>query len=89
MINFSNDVGLIFQLVDDLLDGISSFEKMGKKVQKDQINKKNTGFTILGVEGLKNEISLISDKIDSYIKENNLTGTYLDYIVKFVYKRSY
>ena len=89
LINFSNDVGLIFQLVDDLLDGISSFEKMGKKVQKDQINKKNTGFTILGFEGLKNEISLISDRIDSYIKENNLTGTYLDYIVKFVYKRSY
>ena len=89
LINFSNDVGLIFQLVDDLLDGISSFEKMGKKVQKDQINKKNTGFTILGVEGLKNEISLISDKIERYIKENNLTGTYLDYIVKFVYKRSY
>ena len=53
MVNFSNDVGLIFQLVDDLLDGISSFEKMGKKVQKDQINKKNTGFTILGVDGLK------------------------------------
>ena len=89
LVNFSNDVGLIFQLVDDLLDGISSFEKMGKKVQKDQINKKNTGFTILGVEGLKKEISLISDKIDSYIKENNLTGTYLDYIVKFVYQRSY
>ena len=37
----------------DLLDGISSFEKMGKKVQKDKINKKNTGFTLLGVEGLK------------------------------------
>ena len=63
--------------------------KKWKKVQKDQINKKNTGFTILGVEGLKKEISLISDKIESYIKENNLTGTYLDYIVKFVYKRSY
>jgi geranylgeranyl pyrophosphate synthase len=89
LVDFSNDVGLIFQLVDDLLDGISSFEKMGKKVQKDQINKKNTGFTILGVEGLKKEISLISDKIDNYIKENNLTGTYLDYIVKFVYQRSY
>ena len=40
-------------------------------------------------EGLKKEISLISDKIDYYIKENNLTGTYLDYIVKFVYQRSY
>ena len=89
LVNFSNDVGLIFQLVDDLLDGISSFEKMGKKVQKDQINKKNTGFTILGVEGLKKEISLISDNIVNYIKENNLTGTYLDYIVNFVYQRSY
>ena len=55
---------------------------MGKKVQKDQINKKNTGFTILGVDGLKKEISLISAKIDRYIKRNNLTGTYLDYIVK-------
>ena len=89
LIDFSNDVGLIFQLVDDLLDGISSFEKMGKKVQKDQINNKNTGYTLLGVEGLKKEISLISDKIDKYIKEKNLSGTYLDYIVKFVYQRSY
>lgn len=89
LINFSNDVGLIFQLVDDLLDGISSFEKMGKKVQKDQINNKNTGFTILGVEGLKKEISRISVKIEDYIKKNNLTGSYLDYIVKFVYQRSY
>ena len=39
--------------------------KKWEKSSKDQINKKNTGFTILGVEGLKNEISLISDKIES------------------------
>ena len=50
--------------------------KNGEKSSKRSINKKNTGFTILGVDGLKKEISLISAKIDRYIKRNNLTGTY-------------
>ena len=60
-------------------------KKWKKSSKRSKLIRKILDFTILGVEGLK-KISLISDNIESYIKENNLTGTYLDYIVSLFIK---
>lgn len=50
---FGKEIGLAFQIVDDLLDVISIQEKRGGHVASDSANKKTTYVTLLGVDGSK------------------------------------
>ncbi len=47
---YGNAVGLLFQIVDDILDEQSTFEEMGKQQGQDQKMGKSTYATILGRE---------------------------------------
>lgn len=47
------DIGLAFQIIDDVLDVTKSFEKHGKTVSTDQTLNKTTYVTLLGVDGAK------------------------------------
>lgn len=48
---FGQELGLCFQIVDDILDATSTEEAMGKPVGSDAENGKNTYVSLLGVEG--------------------------------------
>lgn len=48
--SFGNDLGLAFQIVDDILDITASEQKHGKKIASDAINQKTTYATLLGIE---------------------------------------
>jgi geranylgeranyl diphosphate synthase type II len=47
---YGQDLGLAFQVIDDVLDATSTKEIMGKSVRADQRNKKSTYTKVLGVE---------------------------------------
>jgi geranylgeranyl diphosphate synthase, type II len=47
---YGEDLGLAFQIIDDVLDATSTKEVMGKSVRADQKNKKSTYTSVLGVE---------------------------------------
>jgi geranylgeranyl diphosphate synthase, type II len=47
---YGQDLGLAFQVVDDILDATSTKEVMGKSVRADQKNKKSTFPTVLGLD---------------------------------------
>ncbi len=47
--SFSHDIGLAFQIVDDILDLTASEKKHGKVVASDVINGKTTYATLLGI----------------------------------------
>ena len=49
------DMGVVFQITDDLLDVTSTAEKTGKAVGKDADMGKQTLVTLLGVEGARAE----------------------------------
>lgn len=51
---FGQNVGLAFQIVDDILDVTASEAKHGKSVGSDQINAKTTYATLLGIEECRN-----------------------------------
>jgi len=55
MRNYAHDMGLVFQITDDLLDVTSTAEKTGKAVGKDQHQGKATLVSIYGVEGARAE----------------------------------
>lgn len=50
---YGQDLGLAFQVIDDILDATSTKEIMGKSVRADQKNQKSTFPTALGLEKSK------------------------------------
>jgi len=73
--NFGDKLGLAFQIVDDILDITSTFEKLGKPINSDTEKNKSTFPKILGVEQSKKyaedlyqsalkELSKFSEKFD-------------------------
>ncbi len=50
---YGHNLGLAFQIVDDILDATATAETLGKPVGSDKENHKNTFLTLLGLEGAK------------------------------------
>lgn len=74
MEDFGQNFGLAFQIYDDILDEISTFEELGKTVGKDKDSGKLTYVTLHGLDNAKTKLrELISechkivDKYDSAI----------------------
>jgi farnesyl diphosphate synthase len=57
---YACDMGLVFQITDDLLDVTSTAEKTGKAVGKDQEHGKATLVSLFGIEGAKAEAAKIA-----------------------------
>ncbi len=58
----AKDVGMAFQIQDDILDVISTTEKLGKPVLSDEKNQKTTYVTIMGIEEAGKEVEKLSKK---------------------------
>lgn len=63
--NFAKKFGLAFQIYDDIMDEISSFEELGKSIGKDKASGKLTYVSLYGIEQAKNKFyNLIDDCYD-------------------------
>ncbi|MEI9930046.1 MAG: polyprenyl synthetase family protein [Rhizomicrobium sp.] len=73
--DYAHDMGLVFQITDDLLDVTSTAEKTGKAVGKDQDQGKATLVSIYGVEGARAEAEKLArraaDTLSNYGREAN------------------
>ena len=79
------DIGLLFQVADDLIDHKGSFSIAGKKTGKDKIMGKATLISLLGYKNTikygNDLINKINNKIKNYgPRSNNLSNT-LNYIL--------
>jgi len=68
--NYANNIGLTFQITDDLLDIEGEKEIVGKNVSKDASLGKATYITCLGIEEAKE-------------KARNLTAEAINYLAPF------
>ena len=55
---YAREIGLAFQVRDDLLDHISTTEELGKPVGSDEENNKTTYYTLLGQSGCEELIAV-------------------------------
>ena len=82
--DIGKDLGLTFQIRDDILDAESTMQDIGKDVNIDAKNEKPTYVSILGVEEAKRRFSLqlmdLKARVSSLEKQNLQTNYLLNYI---------
>ena len=68
--NFAKKFGLAFQIYDDIMDEISTFEELGKTIGKDKNSGKLTYVSLYGLERAKDKFELLIndcyDIVDKY-----------------------
>ena len=87
---FSANIGLAFQIKDDVLDVISSSKKLGKTALSDKKNNKSTYVNIVGVDNsIKRYNLLIEDAIIALdkISFDSESYNYLKDLAEYIIKR--
>ncbi|HZJ78846.1 MAG TPA: farnesyl diphosphate synthase [Clostridia bacterium] len=65
---YSSNIGLAFQIIDDILDVISDEETLGKPTGSDEENSKYTYVSFLGLDGAKSMAEELTDKAKSALQ---------------------
>ena len=71
--NFAKYFGLAFQIYDDIMDEISSFQEMGKTAGKDKNSQKLTYVSLYGLEKSKNKFKEYIERCYDIIKKYDTT----------------
>ncbi|MDD3267175.1 MAG: polyprenyl synthetase family protein [Burkholderiales bacterium] len=87
MDDISQKIGLLFQVVDDIIDATEDSHTLGKTANKDAEQNKSTYVTLLGLEEAKKSALNLHKNIIEIIKlENN--SEYLQYLTDQIYYRN-
>ena len=86
---FGRNLGLAFQVIDDILDVTQSTEQLGKTAGKDAAAEKATFPAIVGLEASKKEAQRLTDKALAALKPFAHQARCLDEIAHYLLDRDY
>jgi farnesyl diphosphate synthase len=86
---YARDVGLAFQIADDLLDAEGEEEKTGKRVGKDGARGKETFVSLLGAERARQQAELLANQAVQYLGSYGPEADLLRAIARFAVERDH
>jgi len=84
---YADRVGLAFQIADDVLDEVSTPEKLGKRTQKDADAGKATFIDLLGLDGARTRASELVDEACAALERFDGRGRTLKDAARFIVER--
>ena len=87
MTTFGRNIGLAFQIQDDILDIYGEEEKIGKPVGSDVNNQKSTYPSLIGLENCQRELKLLIDEAKQVLKQAGIKDQVLAGIADYIVSR--
>jgi farnesyl diphosphate synthase len=84
---YARDIGLAFQISDDLLDVEGDEEKAGKKLRKDESAGKETFVSLLGVDRARGQARMLVDQAIDHLRTYGQEADLLRSIARYVLER--
>ena len=84
---YAHDLGLAFQIADDLLDVEGTEAEVGKKTKKDSAAGKATFVKLLGLERAREHAQLLADQAMQHLEIFEEKGELLKQLAQFVIER--
>ena len=78
------DVGLAFQIQDDILDVTSTVEVLGKPINSDEKNNKTTYVTLEGLDKARADVAAISERALNTLAMQENRNEFLEELVKYL-----
>lgn len=78
----ASDVGIAFQIQDDILDVTSTAEELGKPIHSDEKNHKTTYVTLMGIEKASQQVAELSEEAVKLLEGLNKKNEFLFTLVK-------
>ncbi len=87
ILQVAKDVGLAFQIQDDILDVTSDFETLGKPIGSDEKNHKTTYVTIRGLAQAEKDVEEISERALEGVASLSEENVFLNELIRYLIHR--
>jgi geranylgeranyl pyrophosphate synthase len=85
---FGEDIGLSFQIADDVLDATGTSEALGKPAGRDAQLKKSTYVAHFGVEGARREAERLATRAVSHLERSAVSSSALGGLARYIASRN-
>jgi geranylgeranyl pyrophosphate synthase len=85
---FGDDIGLAFQIADDVLDSVGTSEELGKTAGRDRALAKSTYVEVLGVDGAREEAELLARRAIGRLSDAGCATSALAALADYIVTRS-
>lgn len=87
--SIGSDIGLAFQIQDDILDIEGNFEELGKPIGSDEKNEKVTYVSLFGIEKSKADVAKYTQDAVSKLRELSITDSFLEELLLSLVNRTH
>lgn len=84
---YARDIGLAFQIADDILDAEGDETLAGKRLRKDEARGKETFLTLLGLDRAREQARLLVDQAIAHLKPYGMEADLLRDIARYTLER--